>query len=73
MKVPVGMGERAVDKKMPEDNEDNHGVILHAVSKAATDEGCSNDRKGQLKRAKKGLRNSWGESVNSVFHHSSQP
>ena len=73
MKVPVGMGERAVDKKMPDDNEDNHGVILHAVSKAAADEGRSNDCKRQLKCAKKGLGNGWRESVNGVFHHSSEP
>jgi hypothetical protein len=57
LRMPVGMGDGTVDNKMPECDEDDHGVVFHAISETAADEAGGDDGECKLIRAEYGFRN----------------
>jgi hypothetical protein len=57
LRMPVGVGHRAIDDNMPECDKDDHRVIFHAVSETAADEAGGDDGEGQLVGAEEGLGN----------------
>ena len=59
LRMPIGMGDGAVDNKMPECDEDNHGVVFHAISETSTNKTSRNNSECELISAENGLRNGW--------------
>ena len=60
--MPVRVSHGAVHYYMPENNEDNHRVVFHAISGTATDETSRDDSKSKLVSAEDCLR-SVGASI----------